>query len=188
MTLTVGPALCLLQAVAGAGGLRSTPCNREYLAAGGVEKVEFTVLGLEPGDHTLTFTLKTEQGKKDILEKKLRVVVRWGGRYTTNLQTGLLPSQNLTSVHLSFQPEGQKQELLAGGTLDPQGLYGTLADPRSAVCSVPAAAQCRCCAAGSEKTIVVLKNRLPINIVPNTAVERSLSINGKRRGANVMSA
>lgn len=87
-----------------------------------------------------------------------------------------------------FQPEGQKQELLAGGTLDPQGLYGTLADARPAVCSVPTAAQCWCSATGSEKRTVVLKNQLPVNIVPNTAVERSLSINGKRRGVNVMSA
>lgn len=79
VTLTVGPALCLLQTVVGAGGLRSTPCNRESLAGGGVEKVEFTVLGLEPGDHTLTFTLETQHGKKDILEKKLRVVVCTGG-------------------------------------------------------------------------------------------------------------
>lgn len=96
MTLTVGPALCLLQAVVGAGGLRSTPCTRETLAGGGVEKVEFTVLGLEPGDHTLTFTLETQHGKKDILEKKLRVVVCTGGSQTSNFQTGL--SQNLPHI------------------------------------------------------------------------------------------
>lgn len=35
----------------------------------------FTVLGLEPGEHSLTFVLKTRQGQKDIVEKKLHVVV-----------------------------------------------------------------------------------------------------------------
>lgn len=78
VTLTVGPALCLLQSqpAAGGAGLRSTACTWAHLSAGGVGKVTFTVLGLEPGEHTLTFTLKTRHGTKDILEKKLRVVVR----------------------------------------------------------------------------------------------------------------
>lgn len=38
--------------------------------------MSFVVLGLEPGEHTLTFTLRTRHGLKDVLEKKLRVVVR----------------------------------------------------------------------------------------------------------------
>lgn len=41
--------------------------------------VTFTLLGLEPGEHTLTFTLKTPYGRADIVEKKLRVVVRTDG-------------------------------------------------------------------------------------------------------------
>ncbi|KAM9858664.1 complement C5 [Aulostomus maculatus] len=131
VTLTVGPALCLLQSqtVAGGAGLHSTTCTWSPLPAEGVGKVAFTLLGLEPGDHTLTFTLKTHQGQRDIMEKKLRVV-----------------------------PEGVKQEEYSGGTLDPQGLYGL------------------------EKRTVVLKNTLPANIVPNTAVERMLSINGEVLG------
>nr|XP_046242467.1 complement C5 isoform X2 [Scatophagus argus] len=131
VTLTVGPALCLLQSQpdAGGGGLHSTTCSWSPLSAGGVGKVSFTVLGLEPGEHTLTFTLKTREGRKDILEKKLRVV-----------------------------PEGVRKEQLSGGRLDPQGLYG------------------------SEKTTVELKNRLPANIVPNTAVDRMLTINGEVLG------
>lgn len=78
VTLTAGPALCLQQSqpAAGGTGLHSTACRWSYLAAGEVGQVTFTVLGLEPGEHTLTFTLKTYQGGTDILEKKLRVVVR----------------------------------------------------------------------------------------------------------------
>lgn len=70
--------MCLLdsQPVAGGAGLRSTACHLTGLAAGGVGEVTFTVLGLEPGEHTLTFTLRTQQGQRDIVEKKLRVVVR----------------------------------------------------------------------------------------------------------------
>lgn len=78
MTLTVGPELCLLQSqpTPGGPGLHSTSCTWTSLPAGGVGKVSFTVLGLEPGEHTLTFTLKTRSRNIDILQKKLRVVVR----------------------------------------------------------------------------------------------------------------
>ncbi|XP_011613600.2 complement C5 isoform X1 [Takifugu rubripes] len=126
--LTVGPALCLMQShpIPGGTGLHSTSCNWKPLFAGGVGKVTFTVLGLEPGEHTLTFVLKTQHGQKDVVEKKLRVV-----------------------------PEGIKRELLSGGRLDPQGLYG------------------------SQKITVELKNTLPSNMVPNTVVERMLTINGE---------
>lgn len=72
-----GPAVCLLQSqpVSGQPGLHSTGCKWNYLSANGVGKVVFTLLGLEPGMHTLTFTLKTTDGIRDILEKNLRVVV-----------------------------------------------------------------------------------------------------------------
>ncbi|XP_020505432.2 complement C5 [Labrus bergylta] len=128
VTLTAGPALCLLQSqpAASGGGLHSTPCTWSPLSAGGVGAVTFTVLGLEPGEHTLTFTLKTRSGQKDILEKKLRVV-----------------------------PEGLRKEIFSGGRLDPQSLYGSV------------------------KRNVELKNKVPANIVPNTAVERMLTINGE---------
>uniref|UniRef100_A0A3Q3IID7 Anaphylatoxin-like domain-containing protein n=2 Tax=Monopterus albus TaxID=43700 RepID=A0A3Q3IID7_MONAL len=127
VTLTVGPALCLLQSqvTTGREGLRSTPCHWSQLSVDGVGKVNFTLLGLEPGEHTLTFTLKTQGGGRDVLEKKLRVV-----------------------------PEGVRKEQFSGGRLDPQGIYG------------------------SEKRTVELKNKLLANVVPNTAVERMLSING----------
>ncbi|XP_026177274.1 complement C5 [Mastacembelus armatus] len=131
VTLTVGPALCLLkaQATTGGAGQRSTSCSWSHLSAGDVDKVTFIVLGLETGEHTMTFTLKTQDGTRDVLEKKLRVV-----------------------------PEGVRRESFSGGRLDPQGLYG------------------------SERRTVELKNKVPANIVPNTDVERMLTINGDVMG------
>uniref|UniRef100_H3CK04 Complement component 5 n=1 Tax=Tetraodon nigroviridis TaxID=99883 RepID=H3CK04_TETNG len=128
VTLLAEAAVCLTdsQPAPGRAGLRSTGCTWTPLFAGGVGKVAFTVLGLEPGEHRLTFVLKTRRGHKDILEKKLRVV-----------------------------PEGVRREQLSGGRLDPQGLYG------------------------SEKISVELRNTLPASRVPNTAVERMLTINGE---------
>lgn len=75
--LVVEAALCLMDShpAPGGAGLRSTSCTWTSLFAGGVGKVTFTVLALEPGEHRLTFILKTKQGHKDIVEKKLRVVV-----------------------------------------------------------------------------------------------------------------
>ncbi|XP_068617056.1 complement C5 [Brachionichthys hirsutus] len=131
VTLEVGPGVCLLQSQpsnAGAG-LRSTACTWKHLPAGEVGKVDLTILGLEPGEHKLIFTLKTRRGQKDILEKKLRVV-----------------------------PEGIRKEQFSGGRLDPQGLHG------------------------SEERIVELKNKMPANVVPNTIVERMLTIQGEVLG------
>lgn len=75
--LMVEAAVCLMEShpVPGEAGLRSTSCTWTQLFEGGVGKVTFTVLGLEPGEHSLTFVLKTRQGQKDIVKKKLRVVV-----------------------------------------------------------------------------------------------------------------
>uniref|UniRef100_A0A3Q1GK75 Complement C5 n=1 Tax=Acanthochromis polyacanthus TaxID=80966 RepID=A0A3Q1GK75_9TELE len=129
VTLEVGPALCLLQSKPTSRGLQSTSCSWSTLHAGGIGAVTFTLMGLEPGEHSLTFTLKTQGGARDVLQKKLRVV-----------------------------PEGVRQEVYSGGRLDPQGLYG------------------------SEKRTVELKNQVPTNIVPNTAVERMLMINGEILG------
>ncbi|XP_072243255.1 complement C5 [Leuresthes tenuis] len=129
VTLTAGPAICMLQSEPAEGELRTTGCTFRQLAAGGVAPVTFTLLGLEPGEHTLRFTLKTPRRNRDIVEKTLRVV-----------------------------PEGVKQEENAGGRLDPQGLYG------------------------SEKRSVLLKNKLPENVVPNSALQRMLTINGELPG------
>uniref|UniRef100_A0AAX7TRP4 Complement component 5 n=1 Tax=Astatotilapia calliptera TaxID=8154 RepID=A0AAX7TRP4_ASTCA len=131
VTLTVGPAICLLksQPVIGQAGLRSTACEWNEIPGKGVGPVTFTLLGLEPGEHTLTFTLKTPYSRADIVEKKLRVV-----------------------------PEGVRREVSSGGRLDPQGVYG------------------------SEKRTVELKNQVPSNMVPNTDVERMLTINGEVLG------
>ncbi|XP_075323118.1 complement C5 [Odontesthes bonariensis] len=129
VTLTAGPDICLLQSEPAGGDLRTTGCTYSQLVAGGVAPVTFTLLGLQPGEHTLRFTLKTPSRDGDIVEKTLRVV-----------------------------PEGVKQEENAGGRLDPQGLYGT------------------------EKRSVVLKNKLPENIVPNSGLQRMLTINGELPG------
>ncbi|XP_017281314.1 complement C5 [Kryptolebias marmoratus] len=127
VTLTAGPALCLLKSepTRGGAGLQSTPCVWSQLSPGAVAPVSFTLLGLEPGEHMLTFTLKTQSGPVDIVKKTLRVV-----------------------------PEGVRQEVNSGGTLDPQGIYGL------------------------DKMTVVLKNSLPQNIVPGSVVERLLTIHG----------
>ncbi|XP_057687194.1 complement C5 [Corythoichthys intestinalis] len=130
--LTVGPQVCLLQSKPDTtdAGLFSTVCQWNLLPARGVAKVAFTLMGLEAGEHTLKFTLKTQsRGTQDIMEKKLRVV-----------------------------PEGVKTEEYSGGILDPQGVYG------------------------SEKLTVMLKNLPPANLVPNTAVERMVMINGEILG------
>ncbi|KAM4617089.1 complement C5-like [Polymixia lowei] len=98
VTLTVGPALCLLhsQPSSRGPGLRSSACQLRTLAGEDVGKLSFTLLALEPGEHTLNFTLHTPQGDRDILEKTLVVV-----------------------------PEGVRTEVFSGGRLDPQGLYGS---------------------------------------------------------------
>lgn len=77
VTLTVGPEICLLNSRPDATGtgLHSTECNVETLFAGGVAEVQFIVLALEPGEHTLTFKLQTRKGQGDTVIKKLRVVV-----------------------------------------------------------------------------------------------------------------
>ncbi|KAF6715641.1 Complement C5 [Oryzias melastigma] len=131
VTLMAGPAVCLLQSqpLSGQPGMHSTVCKWNHLSANGVRKVEFTLLGLEPGVHTLSFTLKTTDGIRDVLEKTLRVV-----------------------------PEGVRREVNSGGSLDPQGLYG------------------------STRLKVVLKNQMPPNMVPNSAVQRMLAINGELPG------
>lgn len=78
MTLMVGPEICLLHSHPDASGegRHSTACRWDSLRAGAVDMVEFTVLGLQPGEHTLTFKLRTMRGRGDIVEKKLRVAVR----------------------------------------------------------------------------------------------------------------
>ncbi|XP_041856086.1 complement C5 isoform X2 [Melanotaenia boesemani] len=96
VTLMAGQEVCLLQSELVEDGKHATPCNYKRLSPGGVATVSFTVLGLEPGLHTLRFTLKTPEKNGDIVEKKLRVV-----------------------------PDGVRQEVNSGGRLDPQGIYGS---------------------------------------------------------------
>lgn len=70
--------------------------------------------------------------------------------------------------------------MLAGGRLDPQGIYGTLARVQDPGCSNSSSLFVLCPPPlGSEKRDVELKNRLPPNIIPNTAVVRELTITGE---------
>ncbi|XP_028313986.1 complement C5 [Gouania willdenowi] len=129
VTLRAGPDICLHQSQPDTDGQHSTACSMRFLPARSVGAVSFTLLAFQPGEHRLTFTLSTTEGGGDVLQKKLRVV-----------------------------PEGLRQEVNSGGTLDPQGVYG------------------------SEKRTVYLTNKLPLNMVPNTPVKRMLSISGEVLG------
>ncbi|CAL8343814.1 unnamed protein product [Lota lota] len=131
VTLTVGPEFCLLHSQSvGDSGLQTTACVWNHLSGSGVGKGgPFTLLGLQAGEHTLTFTLMTRHGPRDIVKKKLRVV-----------------------------PEGVRKEIFSGGRLDPKSIYG------------------------SEKKTVLLKNRPLSNLVPDSSVERVISINGEIMG------
>lgn len=79
-----------------------------------------------------------------------------------------------------LQPEGVRREQLSGGRLDPQGLYGSAAGARRGGATPTSRWLCSV-VAGSEKISVELRNTLPASRVPNTAVERMLTINGERR-------
>uniref|UniRef100_A0A3B5PRK1 Complement C5 n=1 Tax=Xiphophorus maculatus TaxID=8083 RepID=A0A3B5PRK1_XIPMA len=94
---------------------------------------------------------------------KSRPTPRQEGHHTTVctwsiLAAGESGAKDVVKKTLRVVPEGVRQEVNSGGRLDPQGLYG------------------------SEKRTVVLKNILPENVVPNSAVERQLTINGELPG------
>ncbi|CAL1615452.1 unnamed protein product [Knipowitschia caucasica] len=137
VTLSVGPELCLAhsEAAADSSKQRSSACESRTVSAGGVVEVRFTLMALEVGKHTLTFTLyEAPVGKRS--------------------KGPLRPLDTLVKV-LNVVPEGVRKEVMVGGRLDPRGLYG------------------------SEKMKVELISALPQNIVPNTEVERMLTINGE---------
>uniref|UniRef100_W5ME05 Complement C5 n=1 Tax=Lepisosteus oculatus TaxID=7918 RepID=W5ME05_LEPOC len=96
VTLEVGQGVCLFKGSRKAEGTQVTPCQRAPLEGQSVHLVSFTLLPLQAGLHTLTFTLDSPLGR-DVLVKTLRVV-----------------------------PEGIMTESSSGYTLDPQGIYGLL--------------------------------------------------------------
>lgn len=126
VTLTVGPELCLVNSQTDRANMRTTPCKMRALSGDGVGEVQFTLMALKEGKHQLTFHLKTPDHSGDTVRKTLTVV-----------------------------PEGVLEEVMRGGRLDPQGLYG------------------------SQKHKVELKSFVPQNIVPNTPIKRMLTINGE---------
>ncbi|XP_041756480.2 complement C5 [Coregonus clupeaformis] len=98
VTLTAGPGVCLFQGKPTKDdGIKTTSCDKTtLLESGSVGLVTFTLMALEVGSHTLTFTLRTDKSTlNDQIVKTIRVV-----------------------------PEGIRTEDLSAGTLDPQGLYG----------------------------------------------------------------
>uniref|UniRef100_A0A8C7CS41 Complement component 5 n=1 Tax=Oncorhynchus kisutch TaxID=8019 RepID=A0A8C7CS41_ONCKI len=99
VTLTAGAGVCLFQGKPTKDdGIKTTNCDKTtLLESGSVGLVTFTLMALEVGSHTLTFTLRTDKPRfNDQIVKTIRVV-----------------------------PEGIRTEELSGGKLDPQGLYGT---------------------------------------------------------------
>uniref|UniRef100_A0A4W5LFM7 Complement C5 n=1 Tax=Hucho hucho TaxID=62062 RepID=A0A4W5LFM7_9TELE len=98
VTLTAGAGVCLFQGKPTKDdGIKTTNCDKTtLLESGSVGLVTFTLMALEVGSHTLTFTLRTDKQRfNDQIVKTIRVV-----------------------------PEGIRTEDLSGGKLDPQGLYG----------------------------------------------------------------
>uniref|UniRef100_A0A8C7QMH8 Complement C5 n=1 Tax=Oncorhynchus mykiss TaxID=8022 RepID=A0A8C7QMH8_ONCMY len=98
VTLTAGAGVCLFQGKPTKDdGIKTTNCDKtSLLESGSVGLVTFTLMALEVGSHTLTFTLHTDKSRfNDQIVKTIRVV-----------------------------PEGIRTEDLSGGKLDPQGLYG----------------------------------------------------------------
>ncbi|XP_064830059.1 complement C5 isoform X2 [Oncorhynchus masou masou] len=98
VTLTAGVGVCLFQGKPTKDdGIKTTNCDKTtLLESGSVGLVTFTLMALEVGSHTLTFTLRTDKPRfNDQIVKTIRVV-----------------------------PEGIRTEDLSGGKLDPQGLYG----------------------------------------------------------------
>nr|XP_060613343.1 complement C5 [Anolis sagrei ordinatus] len=98
-SISVGSGVCLFGSVSGSGpqGIQRTSCSRlRNLEGSSIARVQFKVLPLELGLHTVNFTLRSTAGN-EVLVKTLRVV-----------------------------PEGIREEQYEGNTLDPQGIYGTV--------------------------------------------------------------
>ncbi|KAH0615516.1 hypothetical protein JD844_004875 [Phrynosoma platyrhinos] len=106
-------------------GVQRTRCTPyKELQGSSIAKVQFKILPLELGVHTINFTLRSSS-ISEILVKTLRVV-----------------------------PEGIRKELHEGYTLDPQGVYGTV------------------------KRQLEFRRRIPLNMVPKTSLERTVSVKG----------
>ncbi|XP_076854617.1 complement C5 [Brachyhypopomus gauderio] len=102
--------------------------NKGKVAGRSVAMVRFLIMALEAGNHKLSFTLTTAWEHETVV-KTLRVV-----------------------------PEGIRKEVLVGGRLDPQGVYG------------------------QSKSRLELRNALPLHLVPKSPVERLLTVNGEVLG------
>ncbi|CAB1320241.1 unnamed protein product, partial [Coregonus sp. 'balchen'] len=77
VTLTAGPGVCLFQGKPTKDdGIKTTSCDKTtLLESGSVGLVTFTLMALEVGSHTLTFTLRTDKSTlNDQIVKTIRVV------------------------------------------------------------------------------------------------------------------
>uniref|UniRef100_A0A3B3X607 Anaphylatoxin-like domain-containing protein n=1 Tax=Poecilia mexicana TaxID=48701 RepID=A0A3B3X607_9TELE len=133
VTLTAGPAFCLLKSrpTPRQEGHHTTACTWSRLAAGGVGKVTFTLLGLEPGEHTLTFTLTIQSGVKDVPEG-VRQEVNSGGRLDPQGLYGLWTPSWFTSNprhHHRLTCAGELPGEVVSVILDPEGLKRLLSLP-----------------------------------------------------------
>ncbi|XP_062398250.1 complement C5 isoform X1 [Sardina pilchardus] len=122
LTLEASEGICVFR------GQNSEEKNKGVLDKHSVHFVHFYIMALEPGTHTLNFTLVTQWGREKLV-KSLRVT-----------------------------PEGILTEENTGATIDPQGIYG------------------------SSKRKVELRNSLPPKVVPNSPVERRLTVTGELLG------
>ncbi|XP_063000913.1 complement C5 [Elgaria multicarinata webbii] len=125
-TVSVSKGICLFgDATTNQHGVQNTRCVRpKELQGFSTALVKFKILPLEIDVHTINFTLKTGF-VPEILVKTLRVV-----------------------------PEGIREEIHEGHTLDPQGVYGTVKRQHD------------------------FRHRTPTNIVPKTKLYRAVSVKG----------
>uniref|UniRef100_A0A3Q2CIB5 Alpha-2-macroglobulin bait region domain-containing protein n=1 Tax=Cyprinodon variegatus TaxID=28743 RepID=A0A3Q2CIB5_CYPVA len=100
------------------------------LPARGVAKVTFTLMGLEPGEHTLTFTLSTQSGLRDVVKKILRVVVC---KQELHNQTKMFPAEVSRTLrlikHVWSYETGELPGEVVSVILDPDGLKQILNFP-----------------------------------------------------------
>uniref|UniRef100_A0A8C8BZC4 Complement component 5 n=1 Tax=Oncorhynchus tshawytscha TaxID=74940 RepID=A0A8C8BZC4_ONCTS len=94
VTLTAGAGVCLFQGKPTKDdGIKTTNCDKTtLLESGSVGLVTFTLMALEVGSHTLTFTLRTDKPRfNDQIVKTIRVVVSAASRKVELSNT--IPSQ-----------------------------------------------------------------------------------------------
>ncbi|XP_038600517.1 complement C5 [Tachyglossus aculeatus] len=123
--MSAGEGICLSGSSSqGPEGIKRTRSQWQNIEGSSIKSVTFSILPLELGLHGINFTLQSPFGS-EILVKTLRVV-----------------------------PEGVKRETHVGFTLDPQGVYGSIASRKE------------------------FQYKIPLDVVPKTKVKRAVSVKG----------